>query len=219
MSNSALAANLHLVRARIAAACAAVGRMPSEVKLIAVTKTIPVPVMMDAVRLGITRFGESRLQEAVLKTPLIQGDVEWHFIGSLQSNKARKIAMLFDAIHSVDSPHQLPEIAKAGRPVDVCIQVNIANEPQKSGVAPDSLDALVAEVLNYPNIHLRGLMTIGPEVSDPEDMRPWFRKMRELLNQVPHGTWLSMGMTHDFDVAIQEGATHIRVGRALFGDR
>lgn len=216
--SSALERNLREVRDRIERACASVGRDPATVTLIAVTKTVPVDRIREAVDLGLRDFGESRWQEAREKLPQLPADLTWHFIGRLQSNKAKKVAESFQVIHTLDSPSQLPEIAKAGRPVDALIELNLAGEAQKGGIPIETLDEFRALVLNYHQVRLRGLMTVGPLCEDPEAMRPTFRTLRDLGSRC-RAEWLSMGMSGDFEVGIQEGATHIRVGSALFGAR
>lgn len=173
---------------------------------------------MEAYDAGHRHFGESRLQEAESKILAMPPDVTWHFIGHLQSNKAKKVATLFDVIHALDSESQLKEIAKAGWNVDGFIEVNIAKEPQKAGISAESLDEFKTLVLHYPQVRLSGLMTIGPEHDDPEAARIYFRRLRELGQRL--GVFkLSMGMSLDFAVAIQEGATHVRIGSAIFGSR
>ncbi len=186
--------------------------------LIAASKNQPLQKLEEAYSLGLRDFGESRLQEAEAKVEAMPGDITWHFIGTLQSNKAKKIAGLFSVIHTLEKESQLREIDKSGRQIDVLQEVNIADEPQKSGNTVNILDDFRKQVLNYSTVRYRGLMTIGPAVSDPEMMRPFFRLMKR-INDEAGGDWLSMGMSDDFDVAVQEGSTHIRVGTALFGER
>ena len=213
-----IARNLAQTRAAIEAACASVERSPSDVTLIAVSKNFPLDTIMEAYDAGHRHFGESRLQEAESKILAMPPDVTWHFIGHLQSNKAKKVATLFDVIHALDSESQLKEIAKAGWNVDGFIEVNIAKEPQKAGISAESLDEFKTLVLHYPQVRLSGLMTIGPEHDDPEAARIYFRRLRELGQRL--GVFkLSMGMSLDFAVAIQEGATHVRIGSAIFGSR
>lgn len=210
--------NLRAIEQRIERACASCGRGREEITLIAVTKTVPVETIQAAYGLGLRHFGENRYQEAVPKIQALPKDITWHFIGTLQSNKAKRIAESFAAVHTISSETHLREIAKAPGPIDGLVEVNIANEPQKAGVEPERVDELVRQVLYCKAVVFRGLMTVGPFSLDPEEMRPHFRRMRE-LNERVGGQWLSMGMSNDFDVAIQEGATHIRVGTALFGAR
>lgn len=203
---------------RINSACHAAGRRREEVTLVAVSKTFPCESIRKAYEAGLRVFGESKLQEAVPKVEALPKDIDWHFVGKLQSNKARKAAELFRVIHSIESESQLKELAKGNAEVDVLIEVNIAREPQKSGILPAHLDRFIETVLQCPRVQLKGLMTIGPALQNAEEMRPYFRALRQLGEEA--GTeWLSMGMSSDFDVAIQEGATHIRVGTALFGER
>ena len=213
-----LAEGLSSIQIRIERACEQSDRDPASVTLIAVTKTVSFERIHEAYDLGLRHFGESRLQEALPKIEALPKDIVWHFIGKLQSNKAKRAAEHFPVIHSLDSENQLREIEKAGKPVDGCIQVNIANEPQKTGISAESIDAFKGLVIQSHHVRFRGLMTIGPNLDDPEQMRPYFRRLRELGEQVG-AEWLSMGMSGDFDVAVQEGATHIRVGSALFGER
>ncbi|MCC7230838.1 MAG: YggS family pyridoxal phosphate-dependent enzyme [Fimbriimonadaceae bacterium] len=213
-----IARNLAQTRAAIEAACASVERSPSEVTLIAVSKNIPLEAIKAAYDAGQRHFGESRLQEAQPKIQAMPPDAIWHFIGHLQSNKAKKVAGMFDAIHTLDSESQLKEIAKADRIVDGFIEVNIGDEPQKAGISAESLDEFKTLVLNYPQVRLSGLMTIGPEHEDPESARIYFRRLRELGQRLGVSN-LSMGMSLDFAVAIQEGATHVRIGSAIFGSR
>lgn len=210
--------NLASVEARISEACASAGRPRESVTLVAVSKTVPAQVLQEAYDLGLRVFGENRLQEAIPKLEVLPKDIEWHFIGHLQSNKAKRAAQLFDVIQTVCSEGQLKEIEKAERPIEVLIEVNVGEEPQKSGILPVNLAGFVERVLQYEHIRLKGLMTVGPNLEDSEAMRPYFRRMREWNAEIG-GTWLSMGMSSDLDVAIQEGATHVRVGTALFGSR
>lgn len=213
-----IARNLSKINLRIASACNSVGRDPSEITLVAVSKTFSIEDIQQAYDAGHRHFGESRLQEAQPKIEVLPSDIVWHFIGTLQSNKAKKIAQLFPVIHTIDSESKLKEISKAERLIQGFIEVNIANEPQKAGISTDSLDEFSQTVLSYSQVHLTGLMTIGPTVSDPELSRPYFRQLRNHAHRLGVEN-LSMGMSQDFDVAIQEGATHIRVGSAIFGKR
>lgn len=189
------------------------------VTLVAVSKTFGIDAVQEAYDAGVRDFGESRLQEAIPKIEALPADIIWHFVGKLQSNKARRVASLFSVIHALETLSQLRELEKSDRTVDGLIEVNVADEPQKSGLGFDALDEFALEVLHCERVRLRGLMTIGPQVRNAEEMRPFFRKLKERLSRLPKGDWLSMGMSGDFDVAIQEGATHIRVGTALFGER
>lgn len=207
-----------VVGERIARAAESVGRDPAAITLVAVTKTVPTDVIRRAYDLGHRDFGESRLQEALPKIEALPSDIRWHFIGTLQSNKARRVGEVFSVVHTVENEGQLRELSKAGRPVDALVEVNIGREPQKSGVLPDRLPDFLKNVVQYPLVHPHGLMAIGPLHPNAEFMRPFFRELRELGERY-RGPWLSMGMSNDFDVAIQEGSTHVRVGSALFGAR
>jgi pyridoxal phosphate enzyme (YggS family) len=217
-----VASRLDGVRGRIAAACERSGRTPDDVTLIAVTKGFPVQAARDAVAAGITDLGENRVQEAQAKRPELTDlppVVVWHMIGHLQSNKVKAALDLFDIIHSVDSLHLAEAISKrAERPVPVFIEVNVAGESSKYGITIAALPEHVQSISRLPNVDVRGLMTVAPIAADPEDVRPVFRELREAA--VALGLrGLSMGMTDDFEVAIEEGATHVRIGRALFGER
>ena len=213
-----VSSNLRDIRDRIRAACEIAEREESEVTLIAVSKTHPVDAIREAYDAGQRHFGESRLQEAQPKIEELPSDIVWHFIGSLQSNKAKKIASLFTVIHTFCKLDQLKEADKANKTIQGLIEINIANEPQKAGISPKQLDEYHREVLQFSNVHFRGLMTIGPAVSDAESERLYFRELKRLGTQVG-AEWLSMGMSGDFEVAIQEGASHVRVGTAIFGSR
>lgn len=209
------AQRLQRVRDRMEAAAASVGRDPAGIQLIAVSKTQPVDAIQALYDLGIRQFGESRLQEAIPKIEALPNDIEWHFIGHLQSNKTRRVAEYFDVIQTLSTEGQLRELAKVEKSVSALIEVNIAREPQKSGILMENLARFRDLVLQCKQVHLRGLMTIGPLVADQEQIRPFFRELA-LANQDP---WLSMGMSDSLEVGIQEGATHIRVGTSLFGER
>ncbi|MCW5938911.1 MAG: YggS family pyridoxal phosphate-dependent enzyme [Fimbriimonadaceae bacterium] len=206
------------IERRIETACLTAGRHRSEVQLVAVTKTVPLEVIKAAYDLGLRHFGESRLQEARPKIEALPDDIVWHFVGRLQSNKAKAVAETFAVVHTFEKGSQLVETAKSGRVINGLVEVNIANEQQKAGVLPEALDKFVSELSNYPQVRFRGLMTIGPLVSEAGLNRPVFKELARLGKEL--GTeWLSMGMSGDFDVAIQEGATHVRIGTALFGER
>ncbi len=220
--------NLEAVRRRIAAACARAGRAPESVRLLAVSKTHGPEAVRAAAACGQTRFAENRVQEAAAKIPECPDRLEWHLIGHLQGNKAAPAARLFDWIHSVDSAKLLEALDRharaAGRTVAVLVQVNVSGERSKSGLAPAEAPAVLELGNRLQNIQMRGLMTIPPLAEDPERSRPYFRELREwrgrwaaeLGTQLPE---LSMGMTHDLEVAIEEGATFVRVGTGIFGAR
>jgi len=212
------------VRERIAAACERAGRDPSEVTLIAVTKTQPAEAVAAAWRAGVRDFGENRVQEAIAKMPEVEAllgegaGVRWHLIGHLQRNKAKAAAGRFVILHGIDSSRLIDALAASGHDVRVLLQVNVAGEVTKHGAPPEELPALIAHAARYPTIAVEGLMTVAPLTADPEEVRPVFRTLRQLAERHSLPV-LSMGMTNDFEVAIEEGATHVRVGRAIFGER
>jgi PLP dependent protein len=223
-----LAENLESVCARIAAACARAGRSPEAVRLLAVSKTCGPEAVRAAAAAGQRLFGENRVQEAAAKIPECPGRLEWHLIGHLQSNKAALAARLFDWVHSVDSVKLLEALdrqaGEAGRRLQVLVQVNVSGERSKSGLAPDAVPELLGRSNGLRNVQVRGLMTIPPLTEDPEKARPHFRALRELRDRWAAETGmdleeLSMGMTHDLEVAIEEGATFVRVGTGIFGER
>ena len=216
------------VLANIAAACARGGRAAGDVTLVAVSKTVAVERLRAAVEAGIDVLGENRVQEAAEKVGAVPG-VTWHLVGPLQSNKARKAVELFDVIESIDSvdlARRLDRIARdLGRaPFPVLLQVNVDVDPAKAGFGPEALASALPEILDLPNLRVDGLMTIGRQVDSAEAARPTFRALRDLSDRLRArhdrlGRSLSMGMTDDYDVAVEEGATIVRVGRAIFGER
>lgn len=230
-----IADNLASVRRRVADACARSGRMAEQVTLIAVTKTTPPESVRAAHALGLCDFGENRVQEARTKLPLLADlPVRWHMIGHLQSNKAGQAAQMFHCIHSVDSvsiaEHLSRRVAEGAQPLPVLIEVNVGDEPGKTGFAAGATEqaaffAAIERILSLPALDVQGLMTVAPIVPSPDDVRPFFRRLAALRRQAqqrwPDHSWrhLSMGMTDDFEVAIEEGATMIRLGRAIFGQR
>ena len=206
------------IQDRIAAAARRAGRNPEEITLVVVSKTQPLDRLWEAYEAGVRNFGENRVQEAIPKFDALPPDITWHLIGSLQSNKAKLAAERFSAIHSLENERQLAEITKANRRIDGLIQVNLGEEAQKSGILGPELDAFRKIVLQYDQVVFRGLMTIGPAHQSAEEARILFRTLRELGKAI--GTpWLSMGMSDDFEVAVEEGSTHVRIGSALFGPR
>ena len=213
--------NAAAVRARIAAACARAGRDAAEVTLVAVTKVFPAEFVSAAIDAGIADIGENRVQEARDKKPLVHGNARWHLIGHLQSNKAKDAVRLFDVIQTVDSLDLGQKIARAaeaaGKRQEVLLQVNIGDEEQKSGALRAEVPALVKALRGIDALDLRGLMAIPP-VGSAEETRRYFRELRALRDAVGVEQ-LSMGMSEDFEVAIEEGATIVRVGRAIFGSR
>ena len=212
-------ANLGRVQEAVARACARAGRSPDDVLLIAVSKTMDVERVRLAIAAGVAALGENRVQEAKEKIEALGRPVPWHLIGSLQTNKARDAARLFDWIHSVDRLELAQELSRRAESVlNLLLQVNLGDEPQKGGVAPAELKRLHELVAALPNLKVRGLMAIPPATLQPEQARPFFRQLRELREQLglEH---CSMGMSADFEVAIEEGATMVRVGTAIFGPR
>ena len=217
-----LADNLERIRARIEDACQRAGRAVDEVLLLGVTKTVPPETIDMAVAAGLTTFGENKLQEARAKIPLVSGRAHWHFIGHLQSNKAREAVTHFDLIQSVDSLKLAGELEKwaahGGKNQSILLEVNVAGEASKQGLRPEDVPAAVAQINRLAHLEVRGLMTIPPFTANPEQARPFFRQLRILRDQLGLPE-LSMGMSHDFEVAITEGATIVRIGAAIFGER
>jgi pyridoxal phosphate enzyme (YggS family) len=223
-----LAANLQSIRQRIAAACERAQRDPASITLMAVTKTHPPESVQAAADLGIVYFGENKVQEAKAKIPHCPGKLRWHFIGHLQSNKARDAVDLFEMIQSVDSLSLAQELSKrceqAGKRLPVLLEVNLAGEASKFGYGPERLLAELSEVNALPRLEIHGLMTVPPWKPVAEQVRPFFRAARELKQRCEDRLGaplpqLSMGMSGDFEVAIEEGATIVRIGTALFGER
>jgi pyridoxal phosphate enzyme (YggS family) len=231
-----LKANLEKVLNRIRTVADNCGRKPGSVRLVTVTKTVPAEKIIGAIEAGADMFGENYVQEAREKIMVLSAyPVSWHFIGHLQRNKAKYAVDLFDLIHSVDSIKLAREIdkqaGKLGKVQEILIQVNVSGEIQKSGVEPEKTTDMVKVVAGFENVLLRGLMTMPPFFNDPEKVRPFFRKLRNLRDQIQKdllvqtGTEylqlseLSMGMTGDFEAAIEEGATLVRIGTAIFGER
>jgi hypothetical protein len=223
--NESVAANLQRVRERIIAAAERSGRDPGGITLVVVTKGVADDRIRCAVAAGATVFGENRVQEALPKIGAVGGSVRWHLIGHLQRNKVKPVVGIFDLIHSVDSIELAREIdfraGQAGIRQKVMIQVNEAREPSKHGVLPEGLDALARQASALSHLSLAGLMTIPPPTNDPEGSRPFFRRLADAAEKLRQDGMpvceLSMGMSNDFEVAIEEGATMIRVGTAIFG--
>ena len=220
-----VAANVATVRARIAEACTRAGRDPAEVTLVAVSKGQPIDLVRAAVEAGCVDLGENRAQELLPKAVEASAlNVRWHFIGHLQRNKVREVLPHVAALHSLDSVDLVREIERrrrdggAATPLPCYLEVNVAGEAQKQGISPDALPDLLGVAQACGVIEVRGLMTVAPHLGEPERVRPVFRTLRSLAQA--HGlTGLSMGMTEDYPVAIEEGATVVRVGRAIFGAR
>jgi pyridoxal phosphate enzyme (YggS family) len=223
-----IAASFTTIRQRIEAAASRVGRDLSSVALLAVTKGQPPEVVRAATGSGQTLFGENKVQEAKAKIPLCPGQLKWHMIGHLQSNKCRDAVRLFEMIESVDSLALAAEInkwaEKQGKTMPVLLEVNVASESSKFGYKPALMLAELEQINALPRLQVQGLMTVPPYTANAEKARPWFRQLRELKQQaedklgapLPH---LSMGMSGDFEVAIEEGATMVRLGTSLFGPR
>jgi pyridoxal phosphate enzyme (YggS family) len=250
-----LAENIHQVQDRIARVCARAGRAPSDVTLVAVSKTFPAEVVIEAYRLGLRDFGENRVEEAVPKISSVKSqisnspwlanqqaaiqnpksEIAWHLVGHLQSRKACDAIELFDMIHSVDSVKLADKLSRlcveASRVMPILLECNVSGEETKYGFSVARAEdkprwmAEVEAILALPGVRVEGLMTVAPIVADAEDARPVFRALRQLRDELaarfPQAGWrhLSMGMTDDFEVAIQEGATMVRIGRAIFGER
>jgi pyridoxal phosphate enzyme (YggS family) len=225
---STLAERIDAVQARIARAAEKAGRPAASVRLVAVSKKHPPELVTEAYDLGLRSFGENYAQELVSKSAVVgeMPGLAWHMIGHLQTNKARLVAPVISALHTVDSPYLAAELgkraARVGRSIDVMIEVNVAKDPAKSGCTPSELAAVIDAVRASPALVLRGLMTMPPYTDDPERARPFFAGLRAL--QTLHGgasalPELSMGMSHDLEAAIAEGATIVRVGTAIFGQR
>ena len=221
--------NILQIRERISAAAERAGRSPEDITLIAVSKTHPAEAVDEAAACGIQDFGENKVQELLSKQLQVKNQVYWHLIGHLQTNKVRQIVGKTVLIHSVDSLHLAEEIDKrsgaAGIVSDILIQVNAASEESKFGLGLSEAEVLVHQVCeNFKNIRIRGLMEIAPYAEDPEDIRIYLRQVAQLYERLKRTgltafDTLSMGMSHDFETAIEEGATHIRVGTAIFGER
>ena len=226
---SELSVRLAAVRRRVDAAAIDCGRDPAVISLISVGKTFPAAVVNEAVTAGATDLGENRVQEAVAKRPEV-AKARWHLIGPLQRNKARAALEVFDIVHTVDrfeianrlqyllTEHWIERI------LDVLVEINVAEEPQKAGALPEDARELLEHALGCDRLSVCGLMAIPPWAEDPEASRPWFRKLRELRDRLQYEVGhslpeLSMGMSHDFEIAIAEGATMVRVGTAIFGPR
>lgn len=220
---SDVSVNVRRILDRIENAAKRAGRSSDSVRLLAVTKTVPVEHVREAISCGITHIAENRLQEALQKREALGAhSLVWHFIGHLQTNKARKVVENFDCVHSVDRADLALALARqvSGNrpPLSVLIEVKLQQEDNKSGVAEADLSRLVSSVKALPALDLRGLMAIPPPVDEPEQARPFFKRLRLLAHDLGLSE-LSMGMTHDFEVAVEEGATMVRIGTGLFGSR
>ena len=220
MTVTTVAERLALIRERVARAAERAGRSPAEVTIVAVSKSFPAQVIEEAAAAGITHIGENRVQEAAAKVSSLRHlPVTWHMIGHLQSNKAKTALELFDIIQTVDSLRLAEALSRrAERAIPVLLEVNVAGEASKFGLSPQEVLQTAEAVARLPHLDMRGLMTMAPLVSDPEEVRPVFRELRRLRDALGLAE-LSMGMTDDFEVAIEEGATLVRIGRAIFGER
>lgn len=228
VATTGLAERIGRVREEVAAAARRGGRDPESVTIVAVSKTVDRATVDAAYRAGLRHFGENRVLDAAAKfAEPMPADAALHLIGQLQTNKARPAAALFSLIESVDRPSLVDALdkegARLGRVLPLLLQVNVAREAQKAGCAPEAAAALVARIEAAPHLVLRGLMTMAPLVADPEEVRPVFSGLRRLRDELQSGAQgralpvLSMGMSNDFPIAVAEGATHVRVGRAIFG--
>lgn len=230
MVGAEIAENLEIIRERIARVAERSGRSAADVALVAVSKTVGSDVIRKAIAAGINIFGESYIQEARTKIPQITAPVRWDFIGHLQRNKVRHAIGLFEMIHSVDSLVLAQEInlaaGKRGEKARILVEVNVSGEPTKSGIDPEGAGGLIQELILLPHLSVEGLMTMPPYSDDPENARPCFRALKQLQDALNerHGPALnlkelSMGMSSDFAVAIEEGSTMVRIGTAIFGER
>lgn len=222
--------NLSMVENKIAAACKRAGRERDEVKLIAVSKTQPVEAIREAIEYGINSFGENRVQELREKTEIIKDNLDWHLIGHLQTNKVKFVVGKVSLIHSLENIRLAEaldkEAAKLGITVDVLAEINVAKEDTKFGVNPEDAENFIREVSKFPNINIKGLMTVAPYTDISEENRKYFRQLKKIMVDLNskniHNVSmnvLSMGMTGDYEVAIEEGATLVRVGTGIFGSR
>lgn len=227
---AAITENIASVKERIARAAERAGRHPSEIAIVAVAKGVDVERIREALEAGISIIGENRVQEALQKMKAVDGSVTWHMVGHLQRNKVKQAVHIFDLIHSLDSLRLAEEINSraltAGTIMDVLVQVNTSQEETKFGLEPQETINLLRAISTFKGLSVRGLMTIGAFLPDPEEVRPCFRRLRELKEKIIEADipniemeYLSMGMTSDFEVAIEEGANIVRIGTAIFGPR
>jgi hypothetical protein len=228
MNEPSIEERFQAIQARIVEACRREGRDPAEINLVAVSKKQPPEVIREAAACGISVFGENRVQELEQKVPLCPDGLTWHLVGHLQSNKAGRAVELFDAIHSIDSLKLLEKVnaaaEEAGRTVSVFLQVSVSGEASKFGLAPDAVSPVLEASVKLMNVDIIGLMTMPPHTPEPEGAAPFFEALRELRDRLRADTGfpledLSMGMSHDFHIAITEGANWIRIGTALLGAR
>ncbi len=227
---SLLEENIANIKSRIKFAAERAGRNPKNIDIVAVTKTITPEIIQKAVDSGLVLLGENRVQEARDKKELVNGNVQWHLIGHLQRNKVKMALDLFSMIQSVDSLPLAEEIQKRAeqiqQTIDVLVQVNIGREKTKYGTDPDNTKSFIEKIALFPNLKVRGLMAIAPFKQNPEDVRPYFRQLREIFENIKQThidnvnmEYLSMGMSNDFEVAVEEGANMLRIGTGIFGAR
>jgi len=220
--------NLEIINEKIKKAALKVERNPEEIKLVAVTKTATIEQIEEAIKAGVKIIGENKVQEAKEKYQIITADIEWHLVGHLQTNKVRYAVEIFDCIHSVDSIKLAEEIDKRslqfGKTTNVLVEVNVSGEETKYGIKPEEVVLFLKNISEFTGIRVRGLMTIAPIVEDKEEVRPYFRRLRELSKEIKSKNiknvkmdYLSMGMSEDFEIAIEEGANMVRIGRGIFG--
>jgi hypothetical protein len=228
LASTDVAGNVARIRERIARVAERTGRRPEEIRLVAVSKQVDAHRIRQAIAAGVADIGENYVQEAAGKRPHVQAPARWHFVGHLQRNKAGQAVALFDMIQTVDSLSLAQAIGRraqvAGRTVEVLIEVNTSGEATKFGVPPEQAGSVVEQAAQVTGIQVSGLMTIGPWEADPQAARPEFRVLTSLARQVEAAIgvemrWLSMGMSHDFEVAIEEGANLVRIGTGIFGPR
>ncbi len=221
--------NYNFIQQKIKATCAQSGRNFNDVKTVVVTKTVQIPAIQEVIKAGAAIIGENRVQDAWPKHEQIGSRVPWHLIGHLQTNKVKRAVQIFDVIESVDSFHLAKEIDKrakeAGKIINIFVQVNTSGETSKFGLPPADVESFITRLTTFENIRITGLMTIGAFLPDPEKVRPCFRQLYDLRQELNNKKiteniyHLSMGMTNDFQVAIEEGSTLVRIGRAIFGER
>jgi len=220
--------NLEIINEKIKKAALKVNKNPEEIKLVAVTKTATIEQIEEVINAGVKIIGENRVQDAKEKYQILTAGIEWHLIGHLQTNKVKYAVEIFNCIHSVDSIKLAQEIDKRskqfGKIMDVLVEVNVSGEESKYGIKPEEVKPFIKNISEFLRIKVRGLMTIAPIVKDKEEVRPYFRKLRELSKEIKSKNienvkmdYLSMGMTKDFEIAIEEGANMVRIGRGIFG--
>ena len=220
--------NLEIINEKIKKAALKANRNPQEIKLVAVTKTATIEQIKEAISEGVKIIGENKVQEAKEKYQILSADIEWHLVGHLQTNKVKYAIEIFDFIHSVDSIKLAKEIDRRslqfGMITNVLVEVNVSGEETKYGIKPEEVEPFLKEISEFSRTRVRGLMTIAPIAEDKEEVRPYFRKLRELFEKIKSKNiknvkmnYLSMGMTEDFEVAVEEGANMVRIGRGIFG--